>query len=182
MCDGSNRTPMENDKLTENGIVSKLTQLFALFVIYVFLSGWTFFDSYYRSFQIDSRWLDLPFQEVLAKGFTILFTSGYWLWPLYTLMILTSVLFEDFEFVRNRLKASRLAVTAILCFVLCGILVGVYFASQSAGSARLKRIKDENRNCRWSFFRGSLIRHQKLTRGTYLPSGTEYIISTTYPY
>jgi len=27
-----------------NGLVTTLTQLFALYVVYVFLSGWTFFD------------------------------------------------------------------------------------------------------------------------------------------
>jgi hypothetical protein len=127
---------MGNGKLAENGMVSKLTQLFALFVIYVFLSGWTFFDYYYRFFQIDPRWLDLPLQEVLVKGFTILFTSGYWLWLLYLLMIFVSVLFEEGELVQRRTRART-----FLIVILCAVLIGVYFASRYAGLAEAKRDK-----------------------------------------
>jgi hypothetical protein len=122
---------MGEDEAKRNGLVTELTQFFALYVIYLFLSGWTFFDYYFREFQLDPRWLDLPAQEILIKGFTVLFSAGgYWLWAIYLLMILGPMIVDEYPAIHKRIPV-RIAVTIILF----GVLVGLYFASRSAGIA-----------------------------------------------
>jgi hypothetical protein len=112
------------------GLVSKLTQFFPLYVIYLFLSGWTFFDYYFREFQLDPRWLDLPAQEILVKGFTVLFTGRYWLLSIYVLVILGPIIVDEYPSIHKRIP-GRIVVTVILF----GALIGLYFASKSAGIA-----------------------------------------------
>jgi hypothetical protein len=116
-----------------NGLVTTLTQLFALYVVYVFLSGWTFFDYYYREFGLDPRWLDLPAQEILVKGFTILLTGGTALWLIYTVMLVGPVLVEESPALR-----SKTWVRAALPLFLLGILAAVYWASARAGKDEAK--------------------------------------------
>jgi hypothetical protein len=115
---------------TGNGFVTKLTQLFALYVVYVFLSGWTFFDYYFRKFQIDPRWLDLPVQEILAKGFTVLFTGGQWIWLIYLLMLFGPIAVDEVPAIHTKFQ-GRVAVTALLF----AALIGLYFVSRNAGIA-----------------------------------------------
>jgi hypothetical protein len=115
------------------GLMAKLSTLSALYVVYLFISGWTFFDYYYREFGIDPRWLDLPLTEVLMKGFTILFTGGWWLWPIYLVMIAGTLVVDEIAMIHKRVL-GRFAVAAILF----AALIGVYFASRSAGSAQAK--------------------------------------------
>lgn len=124
---------MSETKTGTEGLMAKLTQLSALYVVYLFISGWTFFDYYYREFGIDPRWLDLPLQEILMKGFTILFTGGWWLWPIYLAMIVGTITVDEIPAIHKRVP-TRPAVAAIL-FV---ALIGVYFVSRSAGSAEAK--------------------------------------------
>jgi hypothetical protein len=119
---------MAANESTSSSFVGRVTQLFALYVVYVFVSGWTFFDYYYRKFQIDPRWLDLPIQEVLVKGFTVLFTGGYWLWPLYLLIIVGALAIDEMPSVQSRLWVRL--VTGPILFV---ALVCIYFASRNAG-------------------------------------------------
>lgn len=118
-----------SEEASSSGIVSKITQLFALYVIYVFLSGWTFFDYYFREFGVDPRWLDLPVQEILVKGFTVLLTHGFYLWPIYLAMIILPLTLDGAPKLQARLSL-RLLVGSFLFFA----LFGVYFASRQAGT------------------------------------------------
>jgi hypothetical protein len=120
--------------MPQEGLIAKLAQLLALYVVYVFLSGWTFFDFYYRQFGVDPRWFDLPLQETLVKGFTILFTSGTWLWPVYAAMLVGPLWVDGAEFLRDRLWVRLLLVL----FMMMGILLCVYFISRHAGTSEAK--------------------------------------------
>jgi hypothetical protein len=122
-----------------DGFVAALTQLFALYVVYVFLSGWTFFDYYFREFGINPRWLDLPVQEILVKGFTVLLTGGYWLWPIYLAMIVVPLAVDRLPALHER-PVVRIAVG---CFLFVA-LFGVYFASRRAGSTEAAIDKGQN--------------------------------------
>ena len=121
---------MSEGESSSRGVIGKLTQLFALYLIYVFLSGWTFFDYYFREFGVDPRWLDLPSQEVLVKGFTILFTGGYWLWAIYIVMIIGPIAVDELPTLHRHVPV-RITVASILF----SVLVCLYFASRSAGIA-----------------------------------------------
>lgn len=130
---------MSEGKAGTEGLMAKLAQLSALYAVYLFISGWTFFDYYYREFAIDPRWLDLPLQEILMKGFTILFTGGWWLWPIYLFMIVGTLIVDEIPAIRRRSPARPL-VAAIL-FV---ALIGVYFASRAAGSGQAQVDKGDS--------------------------------------
>ena len=130
---------MSEVKAGNEGLMAKLAQLSALYAVYLFISGWTFFDYYYREFAIDPRWLDLPLQEILMKGFTILFTGGWWLWPIYLFMIVGTLIVDEIPAIRRRARARPL-VAAIL-FV---ALIGVYFASRAAGSGQAQVDKGDS--------------------------------------
>jgi hypothetical protein len=118
---------------SDRGFIAKLTQLFAVYVIYVFVSGWTFLDYYFREFGVDPRWLDFPVQETLVKGFTVLFTNGLWLWPIYATMLIVPLLVDGIPQLRRRVSARIIAS----CFLFV-TLVGVYFASRSAATAEAR--------------------------------------------
>jgi len=119
--------------MPQESFIAKLTQLTALYVVYVFLSGWTFFDFYYRQFGVDPRWFDLPIQETLVKGFTILFTSGTLLWGCYGVMLLVPLWVDGSAKFRDRFLV-RLLVSAVLI----GVLLCVFFISRHAGIAEAK--------------------------------------------
>jgi hypothetical protein len=112
----------------DNGLITKLAQLSAIYVVYVFLSGWTFFDYYFREFGLDPRWLDLPIQEILVKGFTILFTGGTWLWLIYPILLVGPAVVDETPSLRRQVW-----IRAALPLLLLAVLVGVYFASRRAG-------------------------------------------------
>jgi hypothetical protein len=115
--------------MQQDGLVAKLTQLLALYVVYVFLSGWAFFDHYYREFGADPRWFDLPLQETLVKGFTVLFTNGALLWVLYLALVLIPLLTDDPK-LRDRMWVR--VSTGVFMIV---ALVGIYFLSARAGAS-----------------------------------------------
>lgn len=43
-----------------NTVIGSIAGLLSLYTVFVFMSGWTFLDFYYRRFGIYIRWLDLP--------------------------------------------------------------------------------------------------------------------------
>jgi len=124
------------DRKANSGIVTQVTQLFALYVVYVFLSGWTFLDYYFREFSVDPRWLDLPPQELLVKGFTVLLTHGWWLWPIYAAMLIVPLIVDARPGLQKRVSAR--VITSMILFV---ALFGVYFASRSAAVAEAENDK-----------------------------------------
>ena len=124
------------DQAEERSLVLKATQLLALYVVYVFLSGWTALDYYYRYFGIDPKTLTLGIPETLVHGFTILFTGGGCLWPIYILLLIVPLVLE--EKVKNRLGLS-----ISLVVILVGLLLAVYFISRSAGQEGARRDKSD---------------------------------------
>jgi hypothetical protein len=159
--------------MPQEGFIAKLTQLLALYVVYVFLSGWTFFDFYYHQFGVDPRSFDLPVQETLVKGFTILFTSGTWLWPLYAAMLMVPLLVDGSAALRDRLW-----VRPVLGLFMLGVLLGVYFISRNAGVS--EAMKDQGSSGRLTpvtfSLKACVERREKkteLTQGTALKTKKE---------
>ncbi len=122
---------MAENKDTD-GLPSQISGLLALYVVYVFLSGWAFLDYYFRFFGIDPKTLDISLYDTLAKGFTVLFTGGAWLWIVYIALVLLPILLNTI------LKGKELPRAFVLAFVLIVLLVSVYFISRSAGVAQAK--------------------------------------------
>lgn len=118
--------PVPSDESEKAGLISTVSKLLALYAVYVFISGWAFLDYYYRYYGVDTRWLDLTTYDILIKGFTVLFTGGWGLWPLYILLIALPLIAE--RKVKNRIW-SVLAITVVLLL----ILLGVYWVSRTAG-------------------------------------------------
>jgi hypothetical protein len=116
---------------TESGLVSAVSKLLVLYAIYVFISGWAFLDYYFRYYGVDPRWLDLSIYDILIKGFTILFTGGWLLWPIYLILIPAPLIAE------RKLKNQICSVLTITV-VLLSILLMVYTISRRAGEERAR--------------------------------------------
>jgi hypothetical protein len=115
----------ENEQST---VVGKISGLVGLYAIFVFISGWTYLDFYYRTFGVYSRWLDISISETLTKGFLILFEGGQWLWVIYIFVLVVPVLFEVFPRLR-----SHVVVQLLVACVLLSCLPISYSISRKAG-------------------------------------------------
>lgn len=108
-------------------VVSKLSALIGVYSIFFFLSGWTYFDSYYSVFGIYARWLDLSATEVLTKGFVVLFEPRGWpLWLIYIFVLLVPILHE----IKPRVGIIWQLVVAVL---MLGCLPLTFFVAKKAG-------------------------------------------------
>src|SRR5271157_5981295 len=113
-----------------SGIVSKISGLFGLYTIFVFLSGWTFLDYYYRSFGVSTKWLDIPLTEVLTKGFVVLFQRGWLLWFIYLFVVIVPVFVEISPRFRRHLGMQTfVAILVMSCIPL------TYFVAKNAGES-----------------------------------------------
>jgi len=121
-------------------ILSTMSKLLPVYAIYFFVSGWAFWDYYFRYFGIDPRSLDIGFYDTLMKGFTVLFSGqkltllsfmegAGLLWLIYVVLIVLTVLV--LEKVEHRLWSSIFIVSLLL-----SILLAVYFISRGAGLER----------------------------------------------
>jgi hypothetical protein len=117
-----------NDERQPPTVVSKLSGLIGLYAVFVYLSGWTFLDYYYRSFGLNTTWLDISITETLMKGFIILFEGGQRLWFIYVFVVVVPVLFEVFP----RLRVHILAQIGVACLMLSCLPIA-YYISKSAG-------------------------------------------------
>jgi hypothetical protein len=108
------------------------SQLLTLYVAYVFLSGWSFQDYYFRSFGLDPRVLEFNFQTTLVKGFTVLFTHGVGLWWAYGPLLALPLGLEAFQPASRR---ARLLSQTLLLAALVALLFLVYAISAKAGSS-----------------------------------------------
>lgn len=126
-----------SDNMTDTGVVSRASKLLALYMVYVFLSGWAFLDYYYRFFGIDPRSLDIGFYDILIKGFTILFTGGGLLWPIYILLVLVPLLVEGMPQKRSYFWNLLLVPFLIVLLLL------VYLVSRHSGEVRAKLDKSD---------------------------------------
>src|ERR1035438_5515135 len=116
----------------DTSLIGKASGLFALYVVYVFVSGWAFNDYYYRSFGIDPKFLDINSYDILTRGFTILFTGSRWLWLLYVLVITVPLIVETAFYKRIYLRIGLLVATLLPSLVL------VYLISRTAGQQKAK--------------------------------------------
>jgi hypothetical protein len=101
----------------EKNVLAKVTGFFALYGLYVFVAGHSFFDYYYGTYGIDPRWLDLGFAEVMIRGFTALFLwQGILLWPIYIFVIIAPISFELISRFGQKpiLRASVIAILLLL--------------------------------------------------------------------
>jgi hypothetical protein len=103
-------------KTSEKSLLAKATGFFALYGLYIFVAGHSFFDNYYGNYGIDSRWLDLGFAEVTVKGFSVLFLrGGFFLWPIYIFVIITPITFEvSSRFNKPMLQATIMGILLLL--------------------------------------------------------------------
>jgi hypothetical protein len=121
-----------------NTVVSKLSSLVGLYAIFVYVSGWTYLDYYYRSFGLYTRWIDISLPETLMKGFIILFEGGQCLWFIYLFIVVVPVLFEVFPQVRRYVAAQ---LTVALIMLAC--LPLTYYIAKSVGMKAAQRNKSE---------------------------------------
>ena len=111
-------------------VVGSIVGLVSLYAVFVFMSGWTFLDFYYRRFGIYIRWLDLPISEVFMKGFIVLFEGAHWLWVLYIFIVVVPILFEVFPKLRR-----HIVVQFVMAALLLSCLPLTYYISRNAGQA-----------------------------------------------
>ena len=48
---------------SDSGVISSVIRLLPIYVVYVFLAGWTFYDYYFRHFGVNPRSLDIAFHD-----------------------------------------------------------------------------------------------------------------------
>lgn len=94
-------------------VISKISALVGLYAIFVYLSGWTFLDYYYRTFGIYTRWFEISIPETLLKGFVILFEGGQWLWVVYAFILLAPTL-EAVPYLRAKTWAQLIVAAVML--------------------------------------------------------------------
>jgi hypothetical protein len=121
--------PLKGDQ--DKTVVSTIASLFGLYAIFVFISGWTFFDSYYSAFGLYARWLNLSPIDVLTKGFIILFEPhGSAVWLIYIFVLVVPVLFE----IIPDLRARPFTQLVVACLLLACLPL-TYFVSRRAALA-----------------------------------------------
>jgi hypothetical protein len=119
----------DKDDQQPSTIIGKISGLVGLYAVFVFVSGWTYFDSYYASFGLYVRWLDLSVTETLTKGFLILFEKpGHWLWLIYVFVVVVPVVFE----VIPRFK-KHISYQIVVAAIMLACLPATYLISRRAG-------------------------------------------------
>ncbi len=98
-----------------------------LYATYLFLAGWSYFKFYFTAFGIDSGWLDLGFNDTVAKGFSVLFGPAVGLSIVYGIALLTSVIIDIVSTRRRRFGEMFAAV------VLVGLFPAIYWLARNAG-------------------------------------------------
>lgn len=132
----------EDKKELSNTVVGKISGLVGLYAIFIFVSGWTYFEAYYSSFGLYARWLDLSITETLTKGFVILFEKhGGWLWLIYVFVLVVPVMFE----VIPRLGTHIRTQIAVAC-VMLALLPLTYFIARSAGLEAASKNQGDSTN------------------------------------
>ncbi len=119
----------DKDDQQPSTVVSKISGLVGLYAIFVFVAGWTYFNTYYSAFGLYVRWLNLSVTEILTKGFIILFEQqGGWLWLIYVFVLVVPVLFEVVPRFRTHVFKQLVVTTVML-----GCLPLTFFIARSAG-------------------------------------------------
>ncbi len=105
----------------------KLAHWIALYAAYLFLAGWTYIDYYFGVFGINSRWLELGLNDTIARGFTVLFSSGAWLSFIYVCVLVVSLVVEIF------LTKNSRAISALASIALVLLFIPTYCVARKAG-------------------------------------------------
>lgn len=126
------------DEKKPRTVVGNIAALVGFYAIFVYLAGWTFFDYYFRTFGLYTRWIDISIPETLMKGFVILFEGGGLLWPIYLFVLLVPVLFEVFpKLQKHTISQIVFAVLLLACLPLTYLIsrsVGLRTAKNNQGS------------------------------------------------
>ena len=126
------RGQLMNEAAKSEGIASKLGAWIVIYGIYLFLAGWTYLDYYFAIFGINAKWLKFELNDVIARGFTVLFDAGAWLSIVYVIVLGISLIVEIFK----KKSGSGYAVVAI------GLVIGffpTYCISKHAGMESAKK-------------------------------------------
>ena len=116
----------------EYNVLSDVSMLLPIYVIYLFLSGWAFNDYYFRFFGLDPRFLDVSFHDTLLRAFTLMFATADWtLWFVYGSLFLVPPLVNRSAF-RPALKIILLSIFFVT------LLLWIYFVSRSAGEQKAR--------------------------------------------
>jgi len=130
--------PVKPSAPVPESLLGKVTALLALYAVFFSFSGWTYFDTYYRSFGLSPRWVDLPYSETLTKGFTVLLYGKSSLWLLYPAVLLLPVIW-DFEFVR-RFRISQI----MLAIILLAAIPAIFYQSSEVAAREAARDKGDD--------------------------------------
>lgn len=122
------------------GFAKAQIEMFPLYFVYIFLSGWTFLDKYYRYFGIDLKSLGIGVPDVLVKGFTILIPGPNLLWLIY-LGVFISAFVADWAGLRRK---KTECIKIIWLIVLIGLLIPTYKVASKAGLRRAQEDKGEH--------------------------------------
>ena len=118
--------PTESSKAET--LAGRLGPWLGIYVAYLFFAGWTYLDFYFAVYGINAQWLDLGVNDVIARGFVVLFDGGIWLSSVYLLILLLSLI-ADVLGMSNRL------LNVILVFLLAIGFIPTYFIAKNAGVA-----------------------------------------------
>jgi hypothetical protein len=111
----------------KEGLATKFGHWTAVYGAYLFLAGWSYLKFYFRVFGVDTSWLDLGFNETIARGFSVLFGTGAYLSIIYLVVFVVSVCVEVFSKSRNRFLETAIPLFLVTLFP------ATYFVARLAG-------------------------------------------------
>ena len=107
-----------NARVAEKEALSaKFARWFTLYAAFLFLAGWSYQESYFNVFGVDTTWLEFGVNDTIAKGFSVLFGAGVWLSWLYMVVFLLSAI-EELLSTRSRVIDSVVVLSLLLLFPL----------------------------------------------------------------
>jgi hypothetical protein len=112
-----------------DGIAGKFAAWIAVYGIYLFFAGWTYLDFYFAVFGISAKWLEWGLNDIIARGFTVLFDAGAWLSFVYLGVFGISLIVEA-------LKKSSGISYAVVTILLAAGFIPTYLIAKSAGISR----------------------------------------------
>ena len=133
LAQSSSQIALQSRREVENGAwFSKFSDYLAVYIVYVFISGWAFGASYLQELGINQRWVDVSLSDVLVRGFTVLLAGGKWLLPLYLLVLLIPILAEIPSW------KNRASIRIFSAVILVGLLWPIFLVSRSVGLKQAK--------------------------------------------
>jgi hypothetical protein len=100
----------------KEGLSAKFGHWTALYAAYLFLAGWAYLRYYFAVFGVDAGWLDLGVNDTVARGFSVLFGTGWCLSVVYVSIFLLSLVLEVFCVNHSRKLNALVACVSVLLF------------------------------------------------------------------